>query len=168
MFIPKPHPNFLQRALHNVSSSRVGAKTFSYIFHHIDHTALKLSRGHFTAGSITTGLPVAVLTTTGAKSGQPRAVPLLMFPDGKKLILIASNWGGKKYPAWYHNLRVHPQCTVTYRGETRSFRAREASPQEYSRYWRQAVQIYKGYDEYKKRTGGRPIPIMVLEPASKK
>ncbi len=167
MFIPEPHPNAFQRFNHNFSSSRLGAKTFSFFFHHVDNTVYAATKGRYTAGSLAIGLPVAILTTTGAKSKQPRAVPLLMFPDKKRLILIASNWGGKKYPAWYHNLNAHPQCTVTYRGETRFFRARQATTQEYPRYWQQAVHFYKGYDEYKKRTGGRPIPIMILEPEQK-
>lgn len=164
MFIPEPHPNAWQRFNHNFSSSRLGAKTFSWIFHHVDRTALRVTNGRFTLGGWGTGLPVAILTTTGAKSGQPRAIPLLAIPDGNKIIFVASNWGGTKYPAWYHNLRAHPQCTVTYRNETRAFVARAAHGDEYAHYWQKAVVLYKGYAEYKKRTGGRPIPIMVLEP----
>lgn len=164
MFIPEPHPNAWQRFNHNFSSSRIGAKVFSFFFHHVDRTALRVTRGKFSPGAQAIGLPIVILTTTGAKSGQPRALPLLAIPDGDKVIFIASNWGGTKYPAWYHNLRAHPQCTVTYRNETRAFSAREARGEEYDRYWQQAVNLYKGYAEYKTRTGGRRIPIMVLEP----
>lgn len=164
MFIPEPHPNAWHRFNHNFSSSRLGAKIFSFVFHHIDRTALKLSAGRFTVGGWATGVPVVTLATIGAKSGISRVLPLLAIPDDDKVIFIASNWGGTRYPAWYHNLRAHPACTVTYRGETRSFTAREAKGQEYERYWNKAVNLYKGYAEYKKRTGGRPIPIMVLGP----
>lgn len=164
MFIPEPHPNVWQRFNHKFSSSRIGAKVFSFFFHHVDRTALRVTRGKFSPGAWAIGLPIVILTTTGAKSGQPRALPLLAIPDGDKVIFIASNWGGAKYPAWYHNLRAHPQCTVTYRDETRAFIARETRGEEYDRYWQQAVNLYKGYAEYKTRTGGRPIPLMVLEP----
>ena len=165
MFIPEPHPNAWHRFNQTFSSSRLGAKIFSFFFHHVDRTTLKLTSGRFTFGGWGTGLPVAILTTTGAKSGQSRAIPLLAIPDGNNVIFIASNWGGAKYPAWYHNLRAHPHCTVTYQNQTRAFIAREARDKEYDRYWRKAVALYKGYAEYKERTGGRPIPIMVLEPA---
>lgn len=164
MFIPEPHPNAWHRFNHNFSTSRLGAKIFSFFFHHVDGTALRVTQGKFTPGGWAIGLPIAILTTTGAKSGQLRAIPLLAIPDGDKVIFIASNWGGTKYPAWYHNLRAHSYCTVTYQNETRAFVAREARGAEYDRYWQQAVALYKGYAEYKKRTGGRPIPIVVLEP----
>jgi deazaflavin-dependent oxidoreductase (nitroreductase family) len=166
MFIPEPHPTAWNRLNHNFSTSRAGAKLFSLFFHHVDRTVLRLTGSKFAPGEWATGLPVAILTTTGAKSGQPRALPLIAIPDGDKVIFIASNWGGKHYPAWYHNLRAHPQATVTYHNETRAFVAREAQGKEHDRYWQKAVNLYKGYGEYKKRTGGRPIPIMVLEPDS--
>lgn len=164
MFIPEPHPSAWNRLNHSFSTSRVGAQVFSFFFHNVDRTALRLTRGRFAPGEWATGLPVAILTTKGAKSGQPRALFLVAIPDGDKVVFIASNWGGKQYPAWYHNLRAHPQATVTYHDETRSFVAHQAQGEEYDRYWQQAVNLYSGYGEYKKRTGGRPIPIMVLEP----
>lgn len=164
MFIPEPHPTAWNRLTQNLSASRAGAKLFSFFFHHVDRTALHITRGKFTPGGWAIGLPVVILTTMGAKSGQLRALPLVAIPDGDRVIFIASNWGGKQYPAWYHNLRAHPQATVTYHNETRSFVAHQAQGEEYDRYWHKAVNLYRGYGEYKKRTGGRPIPIMVLEP----
>jgi len=86
-------------------------------------------------------------------------------PDGEKWILIASNWGGEKAPAWYFNLRKQPACTITYDGATRSCQAREISGKEYERYWEQAVAMYSGYALYKKRAAHRHIPVFVLAPA---
>lgn len=54
-----------------------------------------------TGGHVTTqfwSVPTAPLTTTGAKSGQPREVQLAYFHDGSDPILIASNYGGHKHP----------------------------------------------------------------------
>ena len=68
---------------------------------------LKLSRGRMTLTSILTGLPVVVLTTTGAKSGLPRTTPVLCISDANDptlLAVIASNWGQDHHPAWYYNL----------------------------------------------------------------
>lgn len=162
--IPPPHPNAIQRSLQTLSASAFGAKIFSYTFHHIDRPLLQATDGRFALSSLLGGLPIVILTTTGAKSGQPRAIPLIAIPDGEKIFLIASNWGGKNYPAWYHNLRANPRATVTYGGKTRAFVAHEANGKEYETYWQRAVDLYKGYALYKTRTGGRPIPIMVLEP----
>lgn len=163
MHIPPPHPNALHRLAHEVSSSALGAKVFSYLFHHLDAPVLRASNGRASVASFFTGLPIVLLTTTGAKSGKPRAIPLLAFPDGEKIFLIGSNWGGKKYPAWIHNLRAQPRATVTYGGETKTFVAREPKGAEYERYWQRAVDLYKGYALYKTRAGGREIPIVVLE-----
>jgi deazaflavin-dependent oxidoreductase (nitroreductase family) len=163
MNIPPPHPNVIQRLNHNVSTSRVGAKLFSLTFHHIDRPILQASKGRYALSAWLTGLPIVVLTTTGAKSGQARAIPLIAIPDGDRAILIASNWGGPHYPAWYHNLRVHPRATITFGGETTTYVAREVVGKEYDAYWQRATDLYKGYAAYKTRTGGRPIPILVLE-----
>jgi len=66
-----------------------------------------------TGGRLTTSMGVVVnapLVTIGAKSGQRREVQLTYFHDGPDPILIASNFGGQKNPAWYHNLKANPQC----------------------------------------------------------
>jgi deazaflavin-dependent oxidoreductase (nitroreductase family) len=104
------------------------------------------------------------LTATGAKSGESRTVPLVSVPDGNKWILIASNWGGEKAPAWSFNLRKNPACTITCDGATSSFVAREVSGEEYEHYWQQAVALYSGYAIYKQRAAHRHIPVFVLEP----
>lgn len=59
-----------------------------------------------------------MLTTTGARTGQPRTLPVLGLPDGDRFVVIASNFGQRHNPAWYHNLRAHPQATVTANGVT--------------------------------------------------
>lgn len=159
----KSYPNLLQRILFKVSGSAFGAKLGSVLMHHIDQPVLKLTKGRFAPSGILFGLPVATLTTTGAKSGLARSVPLLVIPDGDKLFLVASNWGGPLYPAWYHNLRANPQAAVTMGGATQRYRAHQVEGDEYARYWRKAVERYPGYEAYKARTGRRPIPVMVLE-----
>lgn len=156
--------NFLQRAVRAFSATPLGAKLFSLTAHHLDRPLLRATNGRFAMSGLFTPLPLVMVTTIGAKSKQPRTSPLLAIPDGEKLFLIASNWGGANYPAWYHNLRAHPKVSVTHNGETRHYRAHEAKGGEYEAYWRRAVDAYHGYAAYKTRTKGRPIPIMVLEP----
>ena len=144
--------------------SWVSARTF----HHIDSLVYKLSDGRFTMLSLVGGLPVILLTTIGAKSGKQRTVPLTGITDGDRYAVIASNWGKKHFPAWYRNLKANPWVTVDQGGTSHAYIAREATPEEYERYWNRAVSLYSGYKEYKKRTGSRRIPVIVLEPLEEK
>src|SRR5215469_6544156 len=58
------------------------------------------------------GRPLLLLTTTGARSGQPRTTPMMYIPDGDRLLVIASNIGAPRHPDWYHNLIAHSEVTV--------------------------------------------------------
>ena len=133
------------------------------ILHHADAFLLKLTGGRldFTRAS---GLPVIELTTTGAKSGQLRTLPLAGYPDGDKFVLIASNYGKTRHPAWYHNLRAFPECTVKKDGLEGEYIARETEWDEREEYWNLAISYYDGYRVYKQRASHRKIPVMVLEP----
>jgi len=160
-----PRPNAWQRFGHKFASTRLAARLFSVTFHHLDRPVIQLSKGRTSVTSLVTGLPVVTLTTIGAKSGQPRSVPLIGIPDGEKIILIASNWGQKHHPGWYFNLRANPKATILRSGKTRQYVAREIDGAEYDACWDLAVSLYIGYAAYKTRTGGRKIPILVLDPA---
>ena len=133
------------------------------ILHHADALLLRLSGGKHTFAELS-GLPIIELTTTGAKSGQPRSVPLIAVPHEGKVILIASNWGSNKHPAWYYNLKATPACTLTFDDRTEPYLAREVKGDEREIYWHIAAGYYSGYDAYKTRTSGREIPVMVLTP----
>jgi deazaflavin-dependent oxidoreductase (nitroreductase family) len=69
------------------------------------------------------GLPVVMLTTTGAKTGRQRTRPVLGIPDGERLILVGSNFGRPHHPAWYHNLRAGPRAIGTSSAACRSIPA---------------------------------------------
>jgi len=133
------------------------------ILHHADALMLRLSSGRLTFAQFS-GLPIIELTATGAKSGKQRTLPLTGLPDGEKYALIASNFGQKHYPAWYHNLKANPECTVKKDGHTKIYIAREADEQENEYYFATAVSYYIGYAAYKKRVKNRKIPVMILEP----
>ena len=87
------------------------------------------------------GLPVVMLTTTGARTGQQRTLPVIAVPDGDNLVVIASNWGQRRHPAWYHNLRAHPEATVTVGGVSRRVRAHEAVGEERDRLWQRDLEV---------------------------
>ncbi len=161
----QPSPNIFQRSTQAVASTTLGAKLLVPTAHRLDKWVLQLSGGRTTAVGLMAGLPVVWLTTIGAKSGEPRKVPLIGIPDGPNLVLIASNFGQTHHPAWYHNLRKNPQATISVGNQSAPCEAREATGAEYDRIWQRAVRLYAGYAAYKERTGGRQIPVMVMEPA---
>ena len=107
--------------------------------------------------------PVALLTTTGRKTGQPRVSPLLFLRDGDRVILVASKGGSEKNPMWYLNLKANPKVQVQIKKEVLDLTARDATDEERARYWPQLVKMYPSFDDYQSWTD-RKIPIVVCEP----
>lgn len=155
-------PNPIQRGMRRLIATAPMAWGLAHTIHHLDRAVLWLSGGRTTAAALTTGLPIIGLATTGARSSQARTVPLVGIPDGNRLILIASNWGQAKHPAWYYNLRANPRVMVTYGGRSAAYRAREVSGEERESCWQRAVTLYPGYRNYAARAG-REIPVVVLQ-----
>jgi len=108
--------------------------------------------------------PVLLLTTVGRRSGEPRTVPLIHLDDGDRLVIVASQGGMPKHPAWYHNLVAHPRVTVESGRRIRDMDARVADDAERSDLWPRLVEMYADYDDYQARTD-RQIPVVVLDPA---
>jgi deazaflavin-dependent oxidoreductase (nitroreductase family) len=156
--------NWLQKINTRIAMSSMGARLLASTMHHLDRWVLRLSNGRSTAATFLTGLQILNLTTTGAKSGQPRTVPLVAIPhaDGQ-IIIIASNWGQDKHPAWYYNILAQPQVTVTQNGRAQSYLAYETTGAERDACWQLALQAYAGYAAYKQRTT-RQIPVILLTP----
>ena len=163
----KPRYSFFHSLMQRIASSALGAWLLSRTLHQADGIFLKVSKGRTTLSSILTGLSVVVLTTTGAKSGLPRTLPLLCIRDTDnpdQFAIIASNWGQHRHPSWYFNLKAIPRATCSLGGNARAYLAHEAVGDEYERFWQYAVKTYLGYPLYKQRAGKRHIPIMVLTP----
>jgi deazaflavin-dependent oxidoreductase (nitroreductase family) len=111
------------------------------------------------------GLPQRLLLDhVGAKGATHRTTPLVFARDGQNIILIASKGGYPKNPAWFHNLLAHPDTTIQIGSKRMSVHARVAQPEERERLWRLAVEVYGGYEDYRRRTE-REIPLVVLEPS---
>jgi deazaflavin-dependent oxidoreductase (nitroreductase family) len=112
------------------------------------------------------GVPgkMLLLDHVGAKSGTRRTSPLLYVRDGEDLVIVASKGGFPKNPAWFHNLVANPDTTVQVGSEHLPVHARVAEPEERDRLWAMAVAAYGGYKDYARRSKGREIPLVVLEP----
>lgn len=114
-------------------------------------------------GSRLLGMPVLLLTTSGRRTGRPHTNALLYFPEGENLVVIASSGGAPTHPAWWLNLRAHPEAGVQIGRRVLRVRAREAEGAERERLWSRVVQAYRGYAAYQARTSRR-IPVAILEP----
>ena len=106
--------------------------------------------------------PMLLLDHVGAKSGIERTTPLVYVEDGDDLVLVASKGGYPRNPAWFHNLRAHPEAAVQVGSRRRAVRARVAGTSERDRLWPKAVAVYGGYEDYQERTD-REIPLVILE-----
>lgn len=108
--------------------------------------------------------PVCLLTTIGRKSGQPRTAPLIYLRRGDSFVVVASQGGSAKNPAWYLNLRDNPQVTIQIGKEKHDLVARTATDAERAELWPDLVDTYADYDTYAAWTE-RTIPVVICEPA---
>ncbi|OBI09325.1 cell entry protein [Mycolicibacter nonchromogenicus] len=107
------------------------------------------------------GAPVLLLTTTGAKSGQPRTSPMMYLPEGDRIFVFASNEGKDNHPSWYHNLRANPSATVELGTDTFAVTAVEITGAEHDRLYGIQAKRYPGFATYRERTQ-RVIPVVEL------
>ena len=127
------------------------------------HVRLFQASGGRCAGTLD-GAPLLVLHHTGAKSGARRQSPVIHMRDGENLVIVASLLGSPRNPAWYHNLRAHPDdVEVDVRGGRRAVRARRATRAEAAELWPRLVESYPPFATYATRTD-RELPVMILEP----
>src|SRR5690349_3559778 len=138
--------------------------TFSDFNHNLIDD-LRAHRGKATSGPFM-GRDVLILTTRGAKSGERRETPLVYTRDGDRYVIVASKGGAPTNPAWYHNLKQHPDVLIEVGGEKLKARAQVvAGDDEYERLYRHHATINPGFHDYRKRTS-RKIPVIVLETAA--
>jgi deazaflavin-dependent oxidoreductase (nitroreductase family) len=150
----------VQRAAQTSSFQPVALK----IAPRIDKVVARLSGGRFTMTSLI--VPTLVLTTTGAKSGQPRTTPLATMPEGDgTFYVVGSNFGTEKHPAWSGNLIKTPRATVQYRGRTMQVDATLLSDEEKAEVWPRLTQVWPTYDTYVEKSG-RNLRVFRLTRAS--
>ena len=121
----------------------------------------RLTRGRV-GGKVGKGR-VLLLTTTGRKSGQPRTAPVLYLADGDSYVVINTNAGNEKTPAWSLNLRADPEAEVEVKGKRVQVRSRLAEGEERADLWRRHMEQYSGWDFYESQLD-REVGVFVLEP----
>jgi deazaflavin-dependent oxidoreductase (nitroreductase family) len=158
--------NVFKRAIRRSAGWKPLSLFYARTLHLIDRGVFKLSRGRTTFSAWLAGLPVAWLTTTGAKSGVERTSPVLAIPCGDgRLVVIASNYGQRHNPSWYHNLRANPRTRILFDGDELEMVARELEGDERAHWYEQGIDIYPGWVQYRKRSP-RQIPVIELKAAS--
>lgn len=113
-------------------------------------------------GGMFAGAPMIILTTTGAKSGQQRVIPLVYTRDGDRIVVIASKGGMDTNPDWYYNMVANPEVTVEVGTETFQAKATEVTGEERDRLYDAQAELMPNFKEYQEKTTRR-IPVFVLE-----
>lgn len=110
-----------------------------------------------------TGIPIVVFTLRGRRSGKLRKVPLMWVEHDGRYAMVASKGGAPDHPAWYGNLKAHPEVTVQDRATVIDGRVRELAGPERQEWWDRAVAVFPTYADYQRRTD-REIPVLLVEP----
>lgn len=146
----------LPRAVYAFIGDIATTRSFSRV-----HAAVyRRLRGHGVDHAL--GCDIVLLETVGRRSGSRHEVPLFAFRDGARTIVIASRGGNSRAPAWYLNLRAHPEAVLRRDDVAHAVRASDARGEERERLWSIAARAYPGYETYRERTR-RTIPVVVLE-----
>ena len=150
-----PSDRFYSRLSHSL-----GAKGLRMVGK-LNAPVYRLSGGRI--GGKVGGGPVLLLTTTGRKSGQPRTAPVLYLTDDGRYVVINTNAGNQKTPAWSLNLKADPDAEVEVGRKRSKVRARIAEGEERADLWRRHMEQYSGWDFYESKLD-REITVFVLEP----
>ncbi|MFI0349138.1 nitroreductase/quinone reductase family protein [Actinomadura sp. 9N407] len=163
-----PVPTFIERAFgptfQKVSGARWFSKVGPKVVPPLDRALHKVTGGRFLLGQLL--VPSLVLTTTGAISGKRRQTPLACMPepDGS-FIVVGSNFGREKHPAWTGNLIKNPGAEVSHRGRTAKVTARLIEGEERAKVWPRLIQVWPVYDRYVERVD-RELRVFRLTPVS--
>jgi deazaflavin-dependent oxidoreductase (nitroreductase family) len=154
-----------QRVLLRVIGTPFARRVFGpHVFTYLDRWVIRLTGGRLTAAGPPV-FPTLNLITTGARTGQRRTVPLIYAPDGDAYVVVATNWGRERHPAWSVNLLKHPDAIVQTKHGRVAVRARLASEMERDAMWPRLLRTMPAWDDYR-RSLDREVRVFVLEPVA--
>ncbi|MER5772038.1 nitroreductase family deazaflavin-dependent oxidoreductase [Streptomyces sp. NPDC001985] len=138
------------RLVRRLSSTRAFARTAPHVVPALDSAVHRLTGGRAMLSTLM--LPGLVLTARGARTGLPRAIPLACLPreDGS-WILIGSNFGRERHPAWTGNLLAHPEAEISWKGVDVAVRARLLEGEEREEVWERVLRLWPPYATYQAR-----------------
>lgn len=159
---PRRRRSALARPVMRFGLSSMGQAYLKHISPRVDPPLTRWTRGRISSLLI---VPPVLLKTVGAKSGEPRITPLTYFTDGDRVVLIASNYGGRRNPGWYHNVKAKPEVTLQAGGVEGRYRGTEVTGSERDHLYALAKQHSANYAKYERMTVGvREIPVLVFAP----
>ncbi len=155
----RSHP--VARITEKVSGSALFAKIAPSLVPRLDRLVYKLTGGRrmMSQGPV----PTLMLTAIGAKSGEPRLVPLACIPDEGCFYLVGSNFGRQNHPAWTTNLMKNPRAEATFEGKTFVVDAHLLDSAEKAHIWPHIISKWPNFDIYVERSG-RDLRVFRLDP----
>lgn len=157
------HP--LRRLVRRIAATAPGSWILARTLHHADRVVYRATNGRTTLAAVLSGLPVLMLTTTGAKSGRRIASPILGIPEGGGVVIVGSNFGRAHHPGWIHNLGADPHARMELNGTAQDVVAEEVTGEERDRLMTLATEVYPGFPAYVRRAAPRRIRVMRLIPS---
>ena len=158
----KPRPKGLDKPIATTIIKRMStANTWLY-----RKTGGRLGKTWRVGSALRHGVPICLVTTTGAKSGQPRTVPLVYLRDGDHVVLVASQGGLPKNPMWYGNIVKNPKVEIQVGRKKQAMLARTADTDERAALWPRLVDMYADFANYQSWTD-RQIPVVICELSAK-
>jgi deazaflavin-dependent oxidoreductase (nitroreductase family) len=118
---------------------------------------------HGRVGGQFEGAPLLILHSTGARSDEPRTNIMMYLDDGDRYLIFASKAGADSNPAWYWNLRAHPDVRIEVGDEELAAHAVELEGSERDAKYAEQASRFPGFSDYQKKTS-RTIPVVALVP----
>lgn len=155
---PPASPGLATRAMSRFSTTNGGRWVARRLGWKLDPVLLRVTGGRV---SSTLVVPTALLETRGAKTGRARRNAVIYFHDGDRVIVIPSHAGDPRHPAWYHNLRAHPDVVL---GGVPMRAAVVTDEAERERLWGLADRVLPAYADFRRSAAaaGRTIPVVSL------
>jgi deazaflavin-dependent oxidoreductase (nitroreductase family) len=151
------------RAVQRVAASSGFRRVAPTILPPLDRFVNRISGGRVLLAAAM--LPSLVLTTTGAKSGQPRKAPLACLPqDDGSILVVGSNFGQERHPAWTANLLANPEATILYHRRTLPVKAQLLSDEDKADVWPALTKAWPTFDRYVE-VSGRNLRVFRLTPS---
>jgi deazaflavin-dependent oxidoreductase (nitroreductase family) len=157
----RPGNSIGHRVVTRIASTALGITIIRIVGPRIDPTLIRLTGGRL---SSVAPFPALLLSHTGARTGVTHTTPIVYFTDAGRVIVIASNFGAPKNPAWYHNIKANPEVTLLGRGFNGSFLAEEVVGPERDRLFQFAAGASSPYGHYQQSAPARPIAVIAFRP----
>ena len=159
-------PNPVQRAVARVAATSGGSWLLHKVLYRVDRPLSRWSGGRITLPSLLTGMQVLMLTTTGARTGLPRTMPIAAIPFGEELIAMGTNFAQPRTPAWAINLAASPRAHLAWRGRSLDVVATAVPRDQMDLAWQAAGEVYAGFRAYRRRIGtSREVLAFILTQA---